>query len=45
MVIDFSGFQDIIDTLGGVEIDVPTDIIDREYPNDNWGYTTFRVNK
>jgi LCP family protein required for cell wall assembly len=45
LVIDFSGFKQIVDTLGGIEVDVPTELIDREYPNDNWGYTTFVVNK
>ena len=44
-VIDFSGFKDIINILGWVSIDVPESIIDREYPDDNWGYMTFKVEK
>ncbi len=30
--IDFQGFTDIIDALGGVEIQVPNDIYDPDYP-------------
>ncbi len=43
MVIDFAGFTSIVDALGGIEIDVPRDLIDREYPNNNWWYQVFRV--
>lgn len=45
VVIDFSGFKNIIDTLGGVQVDVPEDLIDTEYPDDNWGYETLIVRK
>lgn len=45
MVIDFDGFIDIVDIINGVSIDVPEDLIDREYPDNNWWYTTFRVSK
>ncbi len=44
-VIDFSGFKDIVNILGWVSIDVPESIIDKEYPDDNWGYMTFKVEK
>ena len=30
--VDFTGFQKIIDTLGGVTLDVPAPIKDDEYP-------------
>lgn len=43
VVIDFTGFKYIVNALGGIDIDVPKDVVDREYPNDNWGYTTFIV--
>lgn len=35
--IDFRGFQDIVDTLGGILIDVPRPLRDNEYPTDNYG--------
>ena len=44
-VIDFAGFKDIINILGGISIDVPESILDREYPDNNWGYMTFQVQK
>ncbi len=45
VVIDFTGFKKIIDVLGGIEIDVPEDLIDREYPDDNWWYETLSIKK
>ena len=45
MVIDFSGFKSIVDALGGIEIDVPKDLVDREYPDNNWGYEVFSVRR
>jgi anionic cell wall polymer biosynthesis LytR-Cps2A-Psr (LCP) family protein len=45
MVIDFAGFKKVIDLLGGISIDVPEDLNDREYPDDNWGYEVFSVKK
>lgn len=36
--IDFNGFQQIVDALGGVTIDVPKDILDAEYPTEDNGY-------
>lgn len=34
-----------MDALGGVEVDVPNAIYDREYPNENWGYEIFSLKK
>lgn len=45
MVIDFSGFRQIVDILWGIDVDVPNDLIDREYPDDNWGWEVFSVKK
>jgi len=39
--IDFQGVIDIVDLLGGIDVDVPVNFIDREYPDNNYGYTTF----
>ncbi len=36
--VDFNGFQKIVDTLGGVTVDVPRAILDAEYPTEDYGY-------
>ena len=38
-VVDFAGFQKIVDTLGGVTLDVPASIKDDEYPGEQFNYT------
>ena len=43
LVIDFAGFKKVIDLLWGISIDVPEDLTDREYPDNNWGYEIFSV--
>ena len=44
--IDFDGFTHAIDILGGVEVDVPTDLVDNEYPDEeNDRYVTFSIKK
>lgn len=45
LVIDFTGFKYIVNALGWIDIDVPKDLIDREYPNDNWWWTVFEVRR
>jgi LCP family protein required for cell wall assembly len=42
-VIDFEGFQQIVDAVGGVEIDVPQDIIDYEYPTPDYGTEVLHI--
>ncbi len=37
---NFRGFEMIIDALGGIDIDVPIHIIDRQYPTEDYGYIT-----
>ncbi|MDD3303123.1 MAG: LCP family protein [Candidatus Gracilibacteria bacterium] len=39
--IDFTGFKQIVDLLGGVTIEVPETLVDSTYPNGRGGYTTF----
>lgn len=39
--VNFAGFANLIDALGGITIDVPKRIIDETYPTDNYG--TMRV--
>lgn len=36
--LDFEGFKKIVDTLGGVSIEVETPIHDDMFPDDNYGY-------
>lgn len=38
VVVNFDGFKQIIDLIGGVDIDVPYEIYDDKYPDDNYGY-------
>lgn len=45
MIIDFTGFKSIVNALGWVEVNVPNDIYDREYPNESWGYEVFSIKK
>ena len=46
MRVDFNGFVEVIDSLGGITVDVQNDIYDPYYPNetDN-GYTVFQIEK
>lgn len=37
--VDFEGFVRIVDTLGGVVVDVPAPIKDDEYPSEDYNYT------
>lgn len=41
-VIDFQTFVRLVDALGGIEIDVPFEIVDTEYPTPDYGVTTIR---
>ncbi len=45
MVIDFTGFKYIVNALGWIDLDVPKDVVDHEYPDNNWWYTTFVVRR
>ncbi len=43
---DFTGFVQAVDAIGGVDVDVPKDIIDLEYPGKVVDtYDTFRISK
>lgn len=37
--IDFEGFIGAIDAIGGIDIDVPTELYDPEFPTMDYGYT------
>lgn len=36
--IDFHGFENMVDILGGVLLDIPTALYDGEYPTEDYGY-------
>lgn len=41
--VDFDGFRRIVDTLGGIDVDVPYTIDDPTYPDENYGYDPFYI--
>lgn len=41
--INFDGFVEIIDQLGGINVQVPKTIHDEEYPTENFGVETFHL--
>lgn len=43
VLIDFNGFRKIVDTLGGIDIDVPAPIDDNEYPTENYGIKSIHI--
>jgi polyisoprenyl-teichoic acid--peptidoglycan teichoic acid transferase len=43
VLLDFDGFRKIIDTLGGVDLDVPTAIDDPEYPTEDYGVMRLQI--
>lgn len=45
LIVDFEGFEKIIDNLGGINVDVERDIYDPRYPGPNYSYETFEIKK
>ncbi len=45
LVMDFDGFQQIVDAIGGVNITNQRDIYDTHYPGPNYSYETFQLKK
>ncbi len=43
VLIDFNGFRKVVDTLGGIDIDVPKAIDDPKYPDENYGYRPLKI--
>ncbi|MBC8163103.1 MAG: LCP family protein, partial [Roseiflexaceae bacterium] len=37
--VDFQGFTGAVDAIGGIDIDVPTELYDPEFPTMDYGYT------
>lgn len=44
-VLDFDGFEKIVDALGGISVDVLRDFYDPRYPGKNYSYETFEIKK
>lgn len=42
VTMDFNGFRRIIDEIGGIEIDVPDELVDYNYPTEDFGIMTVR---
>lgn len=40
VLVDFAGFTQAVDAIGGIEIDVPAAIVDNEYPTADYGTIT-----
>lgn len=41
--VDFVAFVQMVDALGGLDVAVPADIVDTEYPGPNYTYQTFEI--
>ncbi len=44
-ILDFTGFEKIIDDLGGIFVNVEEDIYDPRYPGPGYSYETFELKK
>lgn len=40
VMVDFDGFEQVIDAVDGVTVNVPYDIVDTEYPTEDYGVET-----
>ncbi len=43
-LIDFNGFVDLVDQVGGIDVYIPKKVYDTTYPGPNYSYTTFSIN-
>ncbi len=41
--VDFIGFVQAVDAIGGIEVDVPNGLVDTQYPGPNYSYQTFAI--
>ncbi len=41
--VDFNGFREIVDTLGGLDINVPKTLDDPTFPSEDYGYDPFHI--
>ncbi len=40
VVVDFRGFRGLIDIIGGITVDVPSELYDPQFPTEDYGYMT-----
>jgi LCP family protein required for cell wall assembly len=43
--VDFEGFVDVVDMIGGIKVDVPKEIIDPQYPTADYGTMRLHIKK
>lgn len=43
VIVNFQGFREIVDALGGITINVEKEIWDDKYPDENYGYITIHI--
>jgi LCP family protein required for cell wall assembly len=43
VLVDFAGFRKVVDTLGGIDVDVPRAIDDPTYPDENFGLKPIHI--
>lgn len=43
--VNFTGFKDVVDAVGGIDVNVENDLYDYLYPTDNGGVTTLYIKK
>ncbi len=43
VTVNFQGFVDAVDLIGGIEVDVPESIDDPDYPDNCYGYEPFSI--
>jgi len=41
--VNFTGFKQAVDAIGGIDVTVPEPINDTEYPDENYGYEPFSI--
>lgn len=44
-ILDFDGFEKVVDALHGIPVDVIRDFFDPRYPGKNYSYETFEIKK
>lgn len=44
-ILDFDGFEKIVDALHGISVDIVRDFYDPRYPGKNYSYETFEIKK
>ncbi|MDP3957412.1 MAG: LCP family protein [bacterium] len=44
-ILDFDGFEKVVDVLHGIPVDVVRDFFDPRYPGKNYSYETFEIKK